>query len=130
MSDLSNLKSLLLFSSLLPKGLYLDKTIEVAQEELAQECDYEREAESLAYFASLLPKTDSGIKVTVPHVYRHLSTKHVLVMEYVLGKPLGSLGDLSQEERNAIGTELLNLCLMEVFVYRFMQTDRTFFFFF
>ena len=42
-SDLNNLSLLLTASRLLPKGLYLDKTIEVARMELGWECDYIRE---------------------------------------------------------------------------------------
>lgn len=51
---MSNLSILLNASRLLPKGLYLDKTIANARTELAWECDYIREAEMGARFRELL----------------------------------------------------------------------------
>ena len=53
-SDLNNLSILLTASRLLPKGLYLDKTIANARIELAWECDYIREAECANRFKELL----------------------------------------------------------------------------
>ena len=49
-SDLNNLSLLLTASRLLPKGLYLDKTIANARTELAWECDYIREADAAKRF--------------------------------------------------------------------------------
>lgn len=45
-SDLGYLRSLLTASSFLPKGLFLDNTIRVAEKELGWECDYIREGEN------------------------------------------------------------------------------------
>jgi aarF domain-containing kinase len=53
-SDLSNLSSLLLFSNMLPPGLFLEKTIAVAKKELGMETDYENEAANQLRFKHLL----------------------------------------------------------------------------
>ena len=42
-SDLGYVKMILAAGSLLPKGLFLGKTIQVMKSELHDECDYERE---------------------------------------------------------------------------------------
>ncbi|XWS46361.1 hypothetical protein CRYUN_Cryun14cG0058600 [Craigia yunnanensis] len=43
-SDLENVKLLLDYTNLFPKGLYLDRAMKVAKEELSRECDYQLEA--------------------------------------------------------------------------------------
>ncbi|KAG1463274.1 hypothetical protein G6F46_002325 [Rhizopus delemar] len=119
-SDLSNLKALVTFSNLLPRGLYLDNTIKVTKEELSWECDYEREADNGIRFKKLLEGDD---RYKVPTVYKDLSTKRVLVSERLYGKVLSRATEESQELRNQLGERLLRLCLREVFSFRFMQTD-------
>ncbi|TDH15121.1 hypothetical protein EPR50_G00028500 [Perca flavescens] len=44
-------------------------------------------------------------------------------MELVHGVPLDRCVDLDQETRNQISFRILQLCLREVFEFRFMQTD-------
>ncbi len=53
-SDLNNLASLLLFSNLLPPGLFLEKTIEVAKKELGMETNYENEAANQIKYKELV----------------------------------------------------------------------------
>lgn len=119
-SDLNNLKAIVTFSNLLPRGLYLDNTIRVAKEELAWECDYIREAENTRRYGDLL-KGDTRYKV--PQVMTDLCTSRVLVLERLYGRALSKAVQESQELRNRLGENLLRLCLREVFSFRFMQTD-------
>ncbi|KAI8339637.1 ABC1 family-domain-containing protein [Chlamydoabsidia padenii] len=119
-SDLSNLKALVTFSNLLPRGLYLDNTIKVTKQELAWECDYQREANNALRFGQLL-KDDSRYKV--PRVIEELSTSRILVSERLYGQVLSKATEESQEIRNKLGENLLRLCLREVFSFQFMQTD-------
>ncbi|KAI8820848.1 molecular chaperone [Fimicolochytrium jonesii] len=122
-SDLDNLRTLILFSNFLPKGLYLDNTIRVARKELAWECDYTREAAAMSRFASLI--ADDAESYHVPKVIPHLSTRQILTTEFVTGTPLGSplIAALPQHTRDSIAERVLRLCLREVFEFRFMQTD-------
>ncbi|KAI9281942.1 ABC1 family-domain-containing protein [Sporodiniella umbellata] len=119
-SDLSNLKALVTFSNLLPRGLYLDNTIKVTKEELSWECDYEREANNGIKFKKLL---EGDERYKVPTVYKDYSTKRVLVSERLKGRVLSKATEEPQELRNELGERLLRLCLREVFSFRFMQTD-------
>ncbi|KAI8061542.1 ABC1 family-domain-containing protein [Gilbertella persicaria] len=119
-SDLSNLKALVTFSNLLPRGLYLDNTIKVTKEELAWECDYIREANNAIRFKSLL---EGDQRYKVPKVIKDLCTERVLVSERLTGRVLSKAVEESQETRNQLGENLLRLCLREVFLFRFMQTD-------
>jgi aarF domain-containing kinase len=119
-SDLDNLKTLVMFGSLLPKGLYLDNTIKVMRRELAWECDYEREAECMSRFGELLRGSDV---YKVPRVIGDLSTKMVLTSERLGGEPLSRAVEYEQSMRDKIGDNLLRLCLRELFSWRLMQTD-------
>ena len=110
--------------------------------ELAEECDYNREASYLTKFRSpaFLGK-DSRFKV--PWVWEG-STDTVLVMEHVEGVSVGEavVGKLSQADRDdvslshpftfgggcelkiiQIATRIIELCLKELFEFRVMQTD-------
>ncbi|PGH06642.1 Atypical/ABC1/ABC1-A protein kinase [Blastomyces parvus] len=120
-SDLNNLSILLTASRLLPKGLFLDKTIANARTELAWECDYIREAECGQRFRSLL-QDDTKIFM-VPAIIHSASGKQVLTMEYLEGIPVTRVQNFTQAQRDWIGTQILRLSLREICEFRFMQTD-------
>lgn len=121
-SDLNNISLLLTASRLLPKGLYLDKTIANARTELAWECDYEREAACQNRFKELLAdETDTFV---VPTVYSEISGPQVLTAELMKGiavtKPMLNL---TQSQRDWVGTQVMRLALRELTEFKFMQTD-------
>uniref|UniRef100_UPI0037E8D6D0 atypical kinase COQ8B, mitochondrial n=1 Tax=Semicossyphus pulcher TaxID=241346 RepID=UPI0037E8D6D0 len=119
-SDINNLMTVLKMSVVLPEGLFADSSLEVLQRELAWECDYKREAESAKKFKSLL---EGNEYFQVPEVIDELSGRRVLAMDLVQGVPLDRCVDLDQETRNQICYNILQLCLRELFEFRFMQTD-------
>ncbi|KAK2778570.1 hypothetical protein FQN53_001769 [Emmonsiellopsis sp. PD_33] len=120
-SDLNNLSVLLTASRLLPKGLYLDKTIANARTELAWECDYIREAECGQRFKQLL--ADETSTFIVPTIIPSASGKQVLTMEHLDGIAVTKVQNFTQSQRDWIGTQILRLCLREICEFRFMQTD-------
>lgn len=119
-SDLNNLSILLTASRLLPRGLYLDKTIANARTELAWECDYIREAECGTRFRQLLQ--DDSVFV-VPEIIPEASGKQVLTMERLSGMAVTKIQTFTQAQRDWIGTQILRLCLREITEFRYMQTD-------
>ncbi|KAH9476782.1 Protein ABC1-like protein, mitochondrial [Psilocybe cubensis] len=122
-SDLGYIKMLLTAGKLLPKGLFLDKTISVMKGELADECDYVREASFLKTFGS--PDClGNDPRFKVPWVWDG-STATVLVMERVDGVNVGEANaqNLTQQDRNDISAWIIELCLKELFEFRAMQTD-------
>ncbi|KAF8431505.1 ABC1 family-domain-containing protein [Terfezia claveryi] len=124
-SDLTNLSLLLTASRLLPKGLYLDKTISNARTELAWECDYTRELSGINKFRTLLPPSRNN-PFTIPHAIPEASGEDILTMEFMPGKSITRINDLTQSERDFLGTEILRLSLMEIARFRCMQTDPNF----
>ncbi|KAG2693144.1 hypothetical protein I3843_08G079900 [Carya illinoinensis] len=119
-SDIENVRLLLDYTNLIPEGLYLDRAMKVAREELARECDYKLEAANQKHFRNLLSGAEGFY---VPLVVENISSKKVLSTELVSGIPIDKVALLDQKTRNYIGKKLLELTLMELFVYRFMQTD-------
>ncbi|KAM1668458.1 hypothetical protein TB2_047303 [Malus domestica] len=119
-SDIDNVKLLLDYTNLIPKGLYLERAMKVAKEELSRECDYVLEAQSQKRFRDLLSNAQGFY---VPLVVDDISSKRVLTTELVSGIPIDKVALLNQETRNCVGRKLLELTLKELFVFRFMQTD-------
>ncbi|KAI0119904.1 ABC1 family-domain-containing protein [Nemania sp. FL0031] len=121
-SDLDNISMLLMASGMLPKGLYLNKTIDNARTELGWECDYERELECGRRYKELL--ADEGDVFAVPEIYAQASGKHVLTMQFMEGVGVTRVvKSFTQAQRDWIGTQILRLCLREIVEFRFMQTD-------
>ncbi|KAL5717191.1 hypothetical protein ACHQM5_010246 [Ranunculus cassubicifolius] len=119
-SDIKNVERLLKYTNLIPKGLYLDRAMKVAEEELSRECDYELEAANQKRFQHLLSNAQGFY---VPSVFENLSSRRVLTTQLVNGVPIDKVAQLSQETRNYVAKKLLELSLRELFVFRFMQTD-------
>jgi aarF domain-containing kinase len=96
----------------LPKGLFLEKTLEVMKEELKDECDYRREGRAMSRVREMMRMdkersvgTRQGrVNVEVPKVLEGLTREKVLTMEKVGGRPLGREGGVwrDQEERNEV----------------------------
>jgi aarF domain-containing kinase len=120
-SDLNNLSLMLTASRLLPKGLYLDKTIANARTELAWECDYVREANSAKRFKELL--ANEADTFVVPDIIAEASGKQVLTMQYLEGTAVTKIQTFTQEQKDWIGTQILRLCLREIIDFNYMQTD-------
>ncbi|KAH6606356.1 atypical abc1 abc1-a kinase [Trichoderma cornu-damae] len=120
-SDLDNLGVLLTATKLLPRGLYLNKTIDNARLELGWECDYSREAECAKRYKELL-RGEEGV-FEAPDVYPEASGKQVLTMDFLDGIGVTRVKSFTQEQRDWIGTQILRLCLREITEFRFMQTD-------
>lgn len=124
-SDLGYLKVLLTAGKLLPRGLFLDKTIKVCSElvftlhnahnlyfekvmkgELADECDYTHEASAAQFFSS-----PSGLgndpRFRVPWVWEG-STKQVLIMQFMDGVSVGGnvVDVLTQNTRDEVRISL------------------------
>ncbi|OBA19886.1 ABC1-domain-containing protein [Metschnikowia bicuspidata var. bicuspidata NRRL YB-4993] len=118
-SDLNNMLMILTALSILPPGLFLDKSIANARVELKWECDYIREAQNLIRFRELL-KDDPNFEV--PRVIHNMCGEHVLTMEKMKGKEIVK-GDWDQETKNWIATNIMRLCLKELKQFKFMQTD-------
>ncbi|DAZ98020.1 TPA: hypothetical protein N0F65_004510 [Lagenidium giganteum] len=122
-SDLLNLKRLVTYTNILPRGLYIDEIIRVGQEELTLECDYLLEAQNQDRFRRHIHESGMANEYSVPRVYHDLSTARVLTTELISGVAVDKVVNLPQEVRNSISRRILELTIRELFDWRFMQTD-------
>ena len=121
-SDMKSLERLLVFSGMIPKGLFLDRVLKTARRELVAECDYLAEANHQRTFRDLID-SDKFRGVRVPAVIDELSTKEILTMQFVQGVPIDETASLSQDVRNSIASRLLRLTVNELFVWHHVQSD-------
>jgi len=119
-SDLDNLISVLKVIDIFPEGMYAENMVEFARKELAWECDYMRESANEKRFRKMIKHLDFFY---VPEIIPELTTTHVLTHELVSGDPVDQLRHLPQATLNLICSNILHLCLEELFIFGFMQTD-------
>ncbi|KAG5887353.1 hypothetical protein JTB14_018368 [Gonioctena quinquepunctata] len=100
-SDINNLGGIMKMWNIFPKGMFLENLMAVAKRELAWE-----------YY--------------VPTVVDHLSTKQVFTTELLDGIPVDQCFDLDAEHRKFIGDKVMELVLLEIMKFRYMQTDPNF----
>ena len=119
-SDIRNLLSLVSVMAVLPEGLFLDKIGNHMKQELAEECDYRREADCGSRMKSVLAQYP---EYQVPAVFPDLSSGQVLTTEFLTGLTIDRCLSLPQHTRNFIAESILKLVFRELFLHRLMQTD-------
>ena len=138
-SDVNNLMRVVRLTNLVPKGLYIDKAMDVARKELKLECDYTYEIECQQIYKDLIEKDpilsmiddnnykknqpQERVQFVVPNVYPELSGRKVLTTEFVPGVPIDQVSSMDQITRDNVGRGLLRLTLTELFTWNYMQTD-------
>ena len=122
-SDIRNLGTLLKWSGLLPKGIAIDPLLEEARAQLHEEADYAQEARAMSQFASLLSEDP---RFLIPQPAPDLSTSDILAMDYIESHPIEDLATASEDTRNQVVADLIDLTLRELFVFQTMQTDPNF----
>jgi len=122
-SDIRNVGMLLKLSGLLPNGIELAPLLEEARQQLHHEADYEHEADLLRRFHARLEQDQ---RFTVPGVIDALSSRRVLTMEFLHGKPIETIDNLESARRNEAARHLTELAFREVFDWGLVQTDPNF----
>jgi len=122
-SDFSNLKAML-STIRLSREQYGEvwNAVEEVRLHFHREVDYVQEADTIDEFRRLLRDRDD---VRIPRVYRDVSTRRVLTMEYVEGKHLRDYLKTkpSQEERDAVADRLLDLFFRQAFDFGLIHAD-------
>ena len=99
---------------------FVNSIIDHMKVELAQECDYTREAECGRLMKKYLRPYP---KYYIPEVIDHLSGNQVFTSEFITGLTIDECVDLDQETRNDIVKNFLILLFTELFQFQYMQTD-------
>ena len=122
-SDVANVGLLMRMSGLLPAGFDLAPYLEEARKQLHEETDYQREGEHLSRFQTLL---EGDPRFVVPKLDARWTTPGILAMSYVAGTPIEDARQASQQVRDRIARDLIDLTLKELFAFGIMQTDPNF----
>ena len=122
-SDVANVGVLIRTSGLLPAGFKLDSYLEEGRKQLHKETNYMREATQLLRFRDLLKDMKQFV---VPEMHSDWTTPNILAMTYVAGVPIESIAEETQEIRDRIAKDLIDLTLHELFSFGVMQTDPNF----
>jgi predicted unusual protein kinase regulating ubiquinone biosynthesis (AarF/ABC1/UbiB family) len=122
-SDFANLKTML-STIRLSREQYGEvwDAVEEVRSHFHREVDYVQEADTIEEFRRLLRDRDD---VRIPRVYRDLSSRRVLTMEFVEGKHLRDYlkAKPAQEERDEIGGRLLDLFFRQAFDFGLLHAD-------
>ncbi|XP_063985754.1 atypical kinase COQ8B, mitochondrial [Diachasmimorpha longicaudata] len=119
-SDIDNLVGVLKLWNVFPEGMFIDNVVEVAKKELAWEVDYVREAECSKKFREHLAPYP---EYYVPQVIDDLCSKKVFTTELIDGVSVDKCIDMEMNVREHICKLIMQLCLKELFEFRYMQTD-------
>jgi predicted unusual protein kinase regulating ubiquinone biosynthesis (AarF/ABC1/UbiB family) len=121
-SDLKAIKSFIQFLKIIPKEMNLDAIFSEIKTMLLQESDYEHEAKKTMEFHDRL-KNDN--RFIVPTIYPEYSNKKILAASFESGLRLDSdvIQSLTQERRNRLAKNFLELFYMELFEWQELQTD-------
>ncbi|CAD6217207.1 GSCOCG00004724001-RA-CDS [Cotesia congregata] len=119
-SDIDNLVGVLKVWNIFPEGMFIDNVVEVAKRELSWEVDYIREAECSKKFKELLAPYP---EYYVPTIVDELCSNQVLTSELIDGVPVDKCIEMDMETREHICKLIMHLCLKELFVFYYMQTD-------
>jgi aarF domain-containing kinase len=126
-SDLTNFKRLVSSTGIIPANFFIDDALKAARKEMEGECNYEQEAElQTRYRELILASPDLASDFYVPAVIPSLSTRSILVSEFVDGVPIDRITD--PDAKLFIATGLLRLTLHELFGSQngLMQPDPNF----
>lgn len=121
-SDLRALKSFFNMMKFLPKGKTTDQIFEEVRDMLVQEMDYPNEVNETELYRDRL-QGDS--RYIVPKVYREFCGSKVIATSFEPGINPGEslIRNLSQERRNGLATNFMELYFKELFEWGVVQTD-------
>ncbi|TVR47541.1 MAG: AarF/ABC1/UbiB kinase family protein [Rhodobacteraceae bacterium] len=122
-SDIATLGRLLRVPGVLPAGMEIAGLLQDARAQLHDEADYLREGRALEAFGAHLARDG---RFVVPRLDPDLTTRRVLVMEYVDSAPIDTLAEAPQAQRDDLMGQLITLTLRELFDFGQMQTDPNF----
>jgi len=121
-SDLRALRTLLSTLKLLPKDLDMDPIFEEVRSMLTQETDYEQEARFTEEFRKRL---EGDSRFVVPRVFPQYSGPRILATSFERGLRTDDslIQSLTQERRNKLAANFLDLYFKEIFEWGLVQTD-------
>lgn len=121
-SDLRALKSLFSLAQIIPSSPRTDQFFEEVETMLIQETNYDLER---VWTQQMHKKLKDDSRFVVPEVIHEYSSRHVLTTSFEPGEKVDSevVQNLSQERRNKLALNFLDLYYKELFEFKLVQTD-------
>lgn len=121
-SDLRAIRTFIQLLKVLPQETCLDPVFEEIKGMLLQESDYEQEAAKTAQFRD---RVKNDPRFVVPKIYPEFSNKRILTSSFERGLRIEDslVQSLSQERRNQLAMNFLDLYFHELFIWKDLQTD-------
>ncbi|MHA3049822.1 ABC1 kinase family protein [Acinetobacter sp. ANC 4641] len=98
-----------------------DQLFTEIQESLANELNYELEAQNLEIARAFHQKLDA--KIIIPQVFKEYSTRHILTLSFEAGESIEHASTWSQELRNELGKRLFTAMGQEIFYLKRFHCD-------
>ncbi len=118
--DLANAGVLVNMIGMVSSGLDAATIVRDLKDGIRAELDYQREARDQERFAQIF---EGHPFIRVPHVIPELASRHVLVQEYLEGKPFREALTLPQHERNRIGEILYRFAFGSLYQHLLFNGD-------
>ncbi len=124
-SDLRAIKGFLAVLKILPKDFNTDSIFKEIRLMLIQETDYEMEARLTEEYSKLLA---NDLRFIIPKVHPEFSNKRILATSFETGVRVDApeIQSLSQQRRNQLALNFLDLYFKEIFEWQLVQTDPHF----
>ena len=118
--DLANVGMMINLAGVVSPGLDAGPIVRDLKEGILAELDYSREAASQQRFYD---EFAGHAFIRIPRVYHDMTTQHVIVQEYLDGKPFASVLELSQAERNRIGEIIFRYAFGSIYRHHLFNGD-------
>jgi predicted unusual protein kinase regulating ubiquinone biosynthesis (AarF/ABC1/UbiB family) len=118
--DLANVGLMVTLAGALSRGLDAAPIVRDLKEGILGELDYEREAASQRRFYE---RFAGHAFIRVPRVYDELTRPHVLVQEYIDGRPFSSAMAMDQASRDRIGEIIFRYCFGSIYRFKLFNGD-------
>lgn len=119
-ADLAQLKVIFSIYRRWDKAIDPGRIYEEIADRLREELDYEREAKHIRLYARVL---EDEPRVTVPDVLPELSTRRLLTMSWLTGRPLLEFRDAPQEVRDQIAISMFRAWYVPFYTHGLIHGD-------
>ena len=119
-ADLAQLKVIFSLYRRYDKAINPDRIYEEIAARLREELDYEREARNMRVYTQMLADVPA---LHVPEVVAELSTRRLLTMSWLEGRPLLGFRERPVEERNALALNMFQAWYLPFYRYGIIHGD-------
>ncbi len=119
-ADLSQLKMIFSIYQSYNKAIKTEEVYKEITQRLKEELDYERERKLMIVFRNIFSKSNF---VNIPETYKHMSSKRLLTMSWLEGKPILNYKNANKHTRNLLAQNMFHLWYKPFYEYGIIHGD-------